>query len=287
MRSTKKRPMGAYWFKGSFHRTIFKDNDIILYVGVHKPRQAGTKNMETHKRDPRAFKPKVDVSVYTTSGGESFPMYVEDMSSLIAGIILLDGIKNGGDSTIMDGAKLLGTSWNSRPHIIEQPYLEFNPNEINLSNLINVVNEIGYTDEIDDVEPIRKKGKILWLKGSQILIKRPDRNDETKFHKDLLLIGKDHLNNNVLGLKKKFAWGKEYSRIVPLKENGAYFVASIEYMIHNRPKTKGKFYPLSSPTTMNNMVKDKIEEMKSVDLKLFELTDKYDAIASRLGIVNP
>lgn len=262
IKTAEKRWLGAYWLLQSFERTCFNDMDLILYMGAHKPRQEGTKHMEEVQNDPDAFLPKMDVSVFTHyNTGESWPIYAKSMASIIAGITLLHDTMFPSDRPLEEKTEFLVKMWASRDDIGYKPYVEFNPNKIRYVDLCKHAEKYGTPIlKVDINDPLSRIKNILWLKGSEIVMSRPLRDKRNTFIKDVMIVGKDIKRNEiVLGLKK--SW-KNYTRIIPLYENGLNFVASIRYMTVNKP-TK---YPLVTLGTLERIIQEKMDAMKEIDL---------------------
>ncbi len=145
MPSSLKRDLRAWWLIPSFSRVQFNDMDMVLYTGVHKPRQEGTKHMPEVVNDPDAFLPKIDISVYTFyNQGESFPIYAREAASLVAGIKILDVLNDTGGPSIIDRALALVRMWiDGRNDLTGSPYIEFDPNRTTFENVVNISTRYG------------------------------------------------------------------------------------------------------------------------------------------------
>ncbi len=279
---SKKRPFGAWWLSSSFTRNITNDDDFTFYVGCHKPRQQGTKNMRTVRNDPDAFYPKMDITVsrlYDThkksKGSESFPIYAKSSPSLVAGIEVLNP-RNGRLKTFSDISDKMVSLWLNRDDI---EYFIFNPNEKDAEEIVQITKEKGITLKYEKDSPMSRKEDIRWVKGSHVYIERPLRDNEDKKIRQLLIIGKDiRYDEVVLGMKK--TW-KDYSMIVPLHKRGLSFVTALKYMILNRPDTR---YPLIAMETFNNKLIEKIREIKNFELVYCPIESSFNTFTKKLEI---
>jgi len=274
MPTQKKRPFGGYWLAPSLSRVQLTDMDMVLYAGAHKPRGMGTKNMDEVKNDPEAYLPKMDVSICTIYGSESFPITAKELPRLVAAISLFnltpvaDGVRFG------DRVVALISSWKNRPDLPVVPYIEFNPNNLTFKDIAKFAEKYGpppiqYT--LND--PIKRPRDILWLKKSLVLMKRASRDKHNAYYKDVLFIGKDVKRNEVvLGMKKEAPKSSakqwNYNRIVPLYQNGLYFAASLRYMADSKPARS----PLISDVTFDRFVQEEMARMQGMDLVSADIT---------------
>lgn len=261
IKALEKQPLLAYWLLPSFERVQFNDIDVVLYVGAHRPRSQGTKDMDEVKKDPDAYLPKMDVSIFTYyNTTESWPVYARSMATTIAGITLLHDTMHASDRTLAEKSEFLMKMWASRNDLYS-PYIEFDPNKIRFIDTCKHAESFGPpVVKFNLNDPLKRTRDIAWLKGSEIIMKRPRRKERNKFILDMIVIGKDIKRNEiVLGLKKSI---RNYTRIIPLHDNGVNFVSSIRYMTMNKP-TK---YPLVAPTTIERLVQEHADAMKNIEL---------------------
>jgi hypothetical protein len=271
MQVQEKRPFGLYSLAPSFSRVQFIDTDMVIYLGAHKPRGEGTKNMVEVKLDPDAFLPKMDVSIFTLYGGESFPVYARDASRLVAAITILNATPVADGVPFGDKTMAIVNSWRRRPDLPDPPYLEFNPNKMTFKDMIKFPDRYGHPAvQYNIVDPMKRQRDILWLRKSAVVMKRALRDKQNTFTKDIMAIGKDIKHNEiVIGFKKESRYVK-YARIVPLYMNGLYFAASMRFMAIYRPARP----PLISDTTFDRLVQETMTEMRDVDLVPSDLTMK-------------
>jgi hypothetical protein len=277
---SRRNPLIAYWLLPSFTHVILNDNEIVLYVGVHRPRTKRTKHLDVIKNDPNAYKPKVNISVYTYQGGESIPVYVERIDSIFAGIEILYSAQACNIPLVMDSAAMLLKSWESRDDLSGIIYREFDPKKVNLQDIKGITKQFGYTEQLELDDPIKRPNDIMWLKGSHALMKRPSQNDPSKLNWDLLIVGKDIKHDQiVLGMKK--TW-KNYARIIPLKSKGVHLITSIMFAIKKRPS----IYPLITMTTMRSNIMKGVRAINAsgMDLVYCPITLDFNAFLRRLDI---
>lgn len=277
--------MGAFWLKPSLYQIVYKDNTLLNFLGIHKTRKF-TKEMDFYKNDSRMYAPKMNFSVYTASSWESFPIFVEDSTLLVAGITLIDSMNNGGDSTIKDQATFLARSWEGTAQLQANPYVGFNPQEVGFVKMLDYANKLGYTDIIERREPIWSEDDIQWLKGCSITMKRAFQENDSQITREMVILGKDtRYNQVVVGLKKEFTWKRQsYARIVPLKGNGSYFLACLLTMISHPPSDGKRRYNVISATTFERKLQENVKKLGGLELKNCPLTSPMIEFTKQMGI---
>jgi hypothetical protein len=280
MQQQEKRAFGGYWLAPSLSRVQMKDNDMIVFVGVHKPRGRGTRDMDEIKRDPDAYLPKMDISIYTLYGPESFPTYARDIPRIVGAISILNPTPVTNGAQFGNRVMALINSWKNRPDLPVVPYIEFNPNEMVFKDVAKLAEKYGHPAVTYDlVDPMKRQRDILWLKKSLVVMKRPLRDKRNAFIKDMLFIGKDIKRNEVvLGLKKESKTWK-YNRIVPLYANGLYFSAAVRFMAEEKPARS----PLISDVTFDRFVQEAMQTMRDVDLVSADITMDAKDLIDLLG----
>ena len=284
MHPQEKRPFGGYWLAPSLSRVQLTDMDMVIYVGAHKPRGEGTKNMDEIKQDPDAYLPKMDISVFTIYGGESFPVYAKDLPRIVAAISLFNLTPVADGARFGDQVVALINSWKNRPDLPVVPYIEFDPNKMTFKDITKLAEKYGPPPiQYSLNDPVKRKKDIFWLKKSIIVMKRPRRDERNSFSKDIILVGKDIKRNEVvLGLKKASTAASKtwnYSRIIPLYQNGLYFAASIRYMAESKPARS----PLISDVTFDRFVQETMTGMQGMDLVNADITMKAKDLVDLVG----
>jgi hypothetical protein len=259
--------------------------DFVCYIGAHKPRGEGTKNMEEVKKDPEGFNTKMDVSVFTYyNRGESVPLVAAKMPTLMAGIIMLNALDEpAGKKTSNDLSMVLLKMWlTGRNDLSEWPYIEYDPNKEPYERAVALSTKFGPSMTIYDTADLMKLQKdIMWMKGASIACRRWDRNKQNIFHTDVLLVGKDIKHGEiVIGMKKSV---NDYARIIPLHNKGVNFMTSVRFMAERKPSK----FPLIAPVTLERMIQEKIAKLKTVEFVFCELSNKFNVVMDRLDIALP